>query len=54
MTEKETKHVINMMFDGITEFTCLECGEDAYIRLDRRYKGYIGFCPKCDVSWRES
>lgn len=54
MTTKEQKQIINMMFDGIEEFTCLECGEMAYIRDDRRYNGKIGYCPVCDVSWRES
>lgn len=52
--KEEQKLALNIMFDGIDTFKCLECGNPAYIHFDRRYNGDVGFCSTCNVSWRES
>jgi len=52
--KKYIKEVINLMFDGIDNVPCLNCEEPTYIRYDRKYKGLVGSCTKCDISWRES
>jgi len=53
-TKDEYKKILNEMFDGIRNVVCWSCGGLIYVRFDKRYNGYIGFCPNCDSVWRES
>jgi hypothetical protein len=41
-------------FHELPEQECLMCGLPAYVRYDKKYKGLIGFCTRCDSMWRES
>ena len=33
---------------------CICCGEPCFKKWCRKYNGFIGKCPACDSSWRES
>lgn len=51
--KREVEKIISMMFDAeVVE--CQGCGYPTYVRWDRRYNGYLGFCSRCDSVWRES
>lgn len=52
--KEEAKLALNIMFDGINVFTCLVCNGIAYIRYEKLYNGFMGFCPTCEDQWRES